>query len=135
MLCPTDWTVKHASIASILRNYSIIQSALEVIRQGHDEYTAKASGMAPKMNDFNIFFGLKLGYLIFCDAEQLSINIQAKDITVQEAVRGTRLLTTYLCSLRNEKKFDSFYTEVIRDCVGQTAEPTLPRRRKRAQKV
>ena len=67
MLCPTDWTVKHASIASILRNYSIIQSALEVIRQGHDEYTAKASGMAPKMNDFKIFFlasNLAISYFV-----------------------------------------------------------------------
>ena len=48
-------------------------------------------------------FGLKLAYLIFSAAEQLSINIQRQDITVQEAVRGARLLTTYLRSLRNEK--------------------------------
>ena len=33
MLCPTHWTVRHGSIASILRNYSIIQSALEEIRR------------------------------------------------------------------------------------------------------
>ena len=94
MLCPTHWTARHASIASILRNYSIIQSALEEIRQGHDEYAAKASGMASKINDFDTFFGLKLAYLIFSAEEQLSINIQAKDITVQEAVYGARLLTT-----------------------------------------
>ena len=105
-LGPTHWTVRHASIASILRNYSITQSALEEIRQGHDEYAAKASGMASKMDDFNTFLGLKLAYLIFSAAEQLSINIQAKDITVQEAVCSARLLTTYLRSLRNEKKFD-----------------------------
>lgn len=65
MLRPTHWTARHASIASILRNYSIIQSALEEIRQGHDEYTAKASGMASKMNDLTPLFGLKLAYLIF----------------------------------------------------------------------
>ena len=103
MLCPTRWTARHASIASILRNYSIIQSALEEIRQGHDEYAAKASGMASKINDFDTFFGLKLAYLIFSAAEQLSINIQRQDITVQEVVRSARLLTTYIRSLRNEK--------------------------------
>ena len=32
MLCPTHWTVRHSSIASILKNYSIIQSALDEIR-------------------------------------------------------------------------------------------------------
>ena len=31
MLCPTHWTVNHSSIASILKNYGIIQSALEEI--------------------------------------------------------------------------------------------------------
>ena len=134
MLCPTRWTVRHASIASILRNYSIIQSALEEIRQGHDEYAAKASGMASKMDDFDTFFGLKLAYLIFSAAEQLSINIQAKDITVQEAVCGAQLLTAYLRSLRDESKFDSFYDAVIRECVELTAEPTLPRRRKRPRR-
>ena len=50
-------------------------------------------------------FGLKLAYLIISAAEQVSINIQAKDITVQEAVRGAQLFTTHLSSMRNEAKF------------------------------
>lgn len=33
------------------------------------------------------FFGLKLSCLLFSASEQLSINLQAKNITVQEAVR------------------------------------------------
>ena len=69
LLCPTRWTVWHTSIASILRNYSIIHSALEEIRHGHDEYAVKASGIAMKMEDFDMFFSLKLGYLIFSAAE------------------------------------------------------------------
>ena len=55
MLCPTRWTVRHGSIASILRNYSIIQSALEEIRQGHDDYAAKASGMVLKWITLTLF--------------------------------------------------------------------------------
>lgn len=27
MLCPTRWAVRHASISSVLRNYSIVQNA------------------------------------------------------------------------------------------------------------
>ena len=63
--------------------------------------------MVSKMDDFDKFFGLKLAYLIFSAAEQLSINIQAKDITVQEVVHGVQLLITYLQSMRNEMKFHS----------------------------
>ena len=55
MLCPTRWTVRHSSIASILKNYSIIQSALDEISKGHDNYAAKASGMASKMDNFDTF--------------------------------------------------------------------------------
>ena len=67
MLCPTRWTVRHTSIASILRNYSIIQSALEEIRQGHDEYAAKASGMALKMENFDTFL-TSLSHIFSCRA-------------------------------------------------------------------
>ena len=134
MLCPTHWTVRHTSIASILRNYSIIQSALEEICHGHDEYAAKASGMAMKMEGFDMFFGLKLGYLIFSAAEQLSINLHAKDISVQEAVCGAELLTTHLRSLRSEDKFDIFYDEIVSERGSLTSEPTLPRPRKRPKR-
>jgi len=94
-----------------LKNYSTIQSALD------DEYAAKANGMVSKMDNFDTFFGLKLAYLIFSAAEQVSINIQAKDITVQEAVRGAWLLITHLSFMRNEANFNSFYSEVIRESV------------------
>ena len=40
--------------------YKILQDALEEISHGHDEYAAKASGMATKMDTFDTFFGLKL---------------------------------------------------------------------------
>ena len=134
MLCPTRWTVRHTSIASILRNYSIIQSALEEIRHGHDEYAAKASGMALKMEDFDMLFGLKLAYLIFSAAEQLSINLQAKDVSVQEAVHGAKLLAAHLRSLRNEAKFDTFYGAVLSQSGSLTTEPALPRQRKRPKR-
>ena len=135
ILCPTRWTVRHSSIASILKNYSIIQSALDEISKGHDDYAAKASGMVSKMDNFDTLFGLKLAYVIFSAAEQVSINIQAKDITVQEAVRGAQLLKTHLSSMRNEAKFDSFYSEVIRDSINLTVEPTLPCQRKRPRRL
>jgi len=40
----------------ILKNYNVIQSALDEISKGHDEYAAKANGMASKMDNFDTFF-------------------------------------------------------------------------------
>ena len=121
-LCPTRWTVRHASIASILRNYSIIQSALEEITQGHDELSPKASGMASKMNYFDTFFGHKLAHLIFSAAEQISmqrISLYKRQFTV------LGFLQHIYCPWETTKS-----SEVIHDCVGLIAKPTLPCRRK-----
>ncbi len=42
------------------------------------------------MEKFDTFFSLKLGYLKFSATEQLSINLQSKDISIQEAIKGGR---------------------------------------------
>ena len=52
---------------------------------------------------------------MFSSAEQLSTNLQAKDITVQEAVRGAGLLTSHFKSLRDEDHFNRFYDGVCQD--------------------
>ena len=95
MLCPTRWTVRHASIDSIVQNYQVLQAALGEILLGH-EYAAKANGLLTRMEKFDTFFGLKLAYLVFSSAEQLSVNLQAVDITVQEALKGAELLIAHL---------------------------------------
>ena len=61
-LCPTRWTVRHASINSILLNYKVLLTALEEIREGHDEYAAKGNGLLNQMESFYTFFGLKLSH-------------------------------------------------------------------------
>lgn len=130
MVCPTRWTVRHGSIRSILRNYSVLQVTLDEIKLGHDEYAAKGNGMAIRMEQFDTFFGLKLSYLLFSASEQLSINLQSKNITVQEAVRGANLLVSHLKSLRTDANYNAFYEEVIGTSQDLTSEPTIPHQRK-----
>ena len=48
------------------------------------------------MEQFNTYFGLKLAHQIFAPTEQFSTNLQAVDITVQEALRGAALLVSHL---------------------------------------
>ena len=72
VLCPTRWTVRHASISSILKNYKVLQSTLEEVQEGHDEYAAKAYGLFNKMELFETYFGLEFTSLLFGPAEQFS---------------------------------------------------------------
>ncbi len=89
--------MRHASIGSIIANYKILQDALEEISLAeHDEYAAKASGLAAKMDTFDTFFGLKLACLIFSASDQFAINIQSVDTTVQEASQGAKALASHM---------------------------------------
>ena len=129
-LCPTRWTVRHTSINSILLNYEILLNTLEEVQKGHDEYAAKATGLRTRMELFDTYFGLKLSHLVFSAAEQFSTNLQAKNITIQEATRGADLLVSHLRSLRTEEKFNEFYENVVTQSSTLTEEPKLPRNRK-----
>ena len=58
--------------------------------------------MIPQMEKFDTLFGLKQAHFIFSAAEQFSINLQAKDITIQEAIHGAELLVRHLKSHQTE---------------------------------
>lgn len=62
--------MRHASISCILKNYKILQSTLQEVQEGHDEYAAKANGLLSKMEIFETYFGLQFAYLLFAPAEQ-----------------------------------------------------------------
>ena len=95
--------------------------------QGTDEYAAKGSGLLAKLeSDTDTFLKLKLGMFVFSSPEQVSSNLQAKNITVQEATRGADLLIVHMKSLRTAEKFGMFYDEVRKESSSLTEEPTLP---------
>ena len=108
-LCPTRWTVRHASINSVLLNYKVLQEKLHEVQMGTDDYAAKARGILTRMETFEIYFGFNVAYLIFAASEQLSVNIQGVKITIQEAVHGATMLVSRLKSLGNESEFNGFY--------------------------
>ena len=88
-----------------------------------------------QMESFDTFFSLKLSYLVFAAAEQFSINLQAKDTTVGEGVKGAHMLQSHLLSLRSEKKFTTFYSDVVKSSEGLTDEPILPRYRRAPRRM
>ena len=75
VLCPTRWSVRHASISNILKDYEVLQSTLEEVQEGHNEYAAKANGLFSKMEQFETYFELQFTYLLFAPAEQFSTNV------------------------------------------------------------
>ena len=50
-----------------------------------DEYGLKAGGILAALEKFSTLFGLRLGFLLFATAEEVSKGLQAKDTTLQQA--------------------------------------------------
>ena len=72
----------------------------------------KAGGLLQSMETFNTLFGLKLAHTLFSAAEQVSLTLQKKDITLQDA----------FCAVNATTELADKYT------IG---EPVLPRYRRR----
>ena len=135
-LCPTRWTVHHSAIDSILKNYHALMTTLQRIQLGDDEYAAKGRGLLIQMESFDIFFSLKLAYLIFSAVEQFSVNLQAKDTTIAEAVRGALLLKKNIFdSMRTDEAFATFYHDILHSSSNLTEEPVLPRYRRIPRRI
>ena len=130
-LCLTRWTVRTNAIQAVVANYEILlKLLLEVHEGGRDEYAMKAGGYLASMDKFSTFWGLKLSHLIFSAVEQLSITLQAKNTTMQDAVESSKLAMNFLQRQRSEESFERFYTRVVEDSQDLTSSPILPRYRK-----
>ena len=53
------------SISSILKNYEVLQSALDEIKSGNDEYAAKGSGLLLSMEKFDFLLTCKQRMQLF----------------------------------------------------------------------
>ena len=64
----------------MLKNYAAILQALqEISEQSHDDYDRRANGLLSQLERFDVYFGLKLSFLVFSGTEQTSICLQRKD--------------------------------------------------------
>ena len=132
-LCPTRWTVRTSAISSVLTNYA---AALEEINaETHDDYGIKAGGYLAQMESFSTYFGLKLSHLVFSGAEQLSLTLQGKDTTIQEATMAAEVMIQYLQRQRTDACFTKFYAQVVEDSKDHTSPPVLPRSRRPPKRI
>ena len=119
-----------AAFNAVLEDYVVLQETMEEISDTtHDEYGQRANGMLL----FHSMFGLKLGYLLFGAAEQLSRTLQGKDTTLQEAIiagAAANLAKNHYTRLRTEAEFNRFYESCVSFAESKSGEPVLPRYRR-----
>ena len=138
VLCPTRWTVRAASLQSILDNYEVLlgvwSDSLSSKLDG--EMKARIIGVDTQMHAFDFLFGVSLGSLLLRHTDNLSKSLQKKSLSAAEGQRLASLTLDVLKSLRDEGNFKSFYARIVQDQVRfQIDGPTLPRKRRAPQRL
>ena len=131
-LSTTRWTARTSAIEAVLKDYPILMETMtEINNTTHDEYGLKAAGILASLEKFSTLFGLKLGYILFAAAEQVSKSLQAKDTTLQEALSSVNLAASFYRRQRTVEAFDRFYDDVVAMAEDlNIGEPVLPRQRR-----
>ena len=131
-LCTTRWTARTSAIEAVLKDYSILMDTMEEVNHTtHDEYGLRAKGILTTMEKFENLFGLKLGYLLFSAAEEVSKCLQAKNTSLQEALSAVNLASGFFKRQRTDEAFNVFYDGVL-DLATKLyiGSPHLPRYRR-----
>ena len=77
-------------------------------------------------------FGLRLGFHLYGAAENVSIALQGKDISMQDVLCVVDSVKAYYKCVHSEEEFDCFYDKTVATSKElNIGEPDLPRQRRR----
>ena len=137
VLCPTRWTVRAASLKSVIDNYEVLLGVWEEAQSGHldGEMKARIIGVETQMHSFDFLYGVFLGELILRHTDNLSKSLQHKALSAAEGQHLARLTLEVLQSLRDSDRYSAFYSRVVEEQsrFGVT-DPVLPRKRRTPQR-
>ena len=133
VLCPTRWTVRAASIQSVLDNFKVLLEVWEESKASSldSEIRARIIGVETQMENFDFLFGLLLASLFLRHSDNLSKALQHKSLSAAEGQHTAKLTVDVLKSLRNDEQFTLFYEKAIiyQNNLGVNP-PTMPRKRR-----
>ena len=129
-LCPTRWTVRAESLASVITNYDNVQVLWEkaLCATRNTEIKAQIQGVASQMQTFKFFFSLVLSELILRHTDKLS---QQPELSSVEGHSVAMLTVKTLEQIRTDENFCLFWKKIeIMKSQVDVDEPQLPRKRK-----
>ena len=117
-LCTTRWTARTSAIDAVLKDYSILMETM-------------SGGILAALEKFSTLFGLRLAFLLFATAEEVSKGLQAKDTTLQQALASIDLASSFYRRQRTEQAFKQFFEVTVAKAQDlQIGMPELPRYRR-----
>ena len=129
-LCPTRWTVRGASIGSILENYTVLNQLWEECLQKKllPDIKGRLFGVRIQISQFNFAFGMKLCENILKIIYNLSKTPQKESLSTAHAQHLAEVTVKTLKSMRTDDSFKLFFQHLEILCKHtDTGESSFPR--------
>lgn len=114
-LCPTRWTVRADSLASVEANYCVLQNSLDEfsrIARKDLEASDKFNGVATEMTKFDFLFGVMLGSTVLRLVDNLSRTLQKTELSGAEGQIAADGTIKAISVLTTDEKFAEFWRNV-----------------------
>ena len=137
VLCPTRWTVRADALASVTKNYSVLQSTWEETFEvcKDSETKARIQGVSSQMQTFKFLFGNMLAEMVLRHTDNLSRALQHQTMSAAAGQEIAQMTVKTLQSLRNDECFGLFWAKVTLAADHmEVDEPKLPRQHKRPKR-
>ena len=135
-LCPTRWTVRAQSLASIIGNYQELQQLWEEAPLAVSDTAMKARirGVATLMTSFQFLFSLHLSEMILQHTDKLSQTLQNPQLSSAEGHEIAMLTVRTLQSIRSDSSFELFWLKVEQRRENLEVEEARLRRKRKIPK-
>uniref|UniRef100_H3B8C6 HAT C-terminal dimerisation domain-containing protein n=1 Tax=Latimeria chalumnae TaxID=7897 RepID=H3B8C6_LATCH len=123
-LCLQDFTHQCITIRNALNicmdYHALVECYQEVNSSHNDEYGRIARGVLNQLEQFKVYFGLRLAHLILSAMKRLFC-------LLQEGLQSIELTEAFLAQQRTNEAFDLFYESIVGEGTKLTGEPSLQR--------
>ena len=109
-LRPTRWTMRAASLQSVVENWVALQELWDDVLETklHAETKGRVFGAKYQMETFEYFYCVSLGALVLKHSDNLSKTLQHTYISVSEGKEIAELTVKTLQKVRSDDSFDMF---------------------------
>ena len=135
--CRTRWTVKGASLDSLITNYKALLKLFKISyrEETKTDMKSRINGCRSKMLQFEFFLGICLARDILNLTDRLAEKLQRKDLCVSEAKELYKMTAEILEGMKSNE-FDKFWENTVQKSQDLNIEmPQMKRNRKRPARL
>ena len=115
VLCPTRWTVRAASLKSVLTNYIALQELWEKTKESTSDPTTKGRiiGVESQFKTFSFYFGVHYAERILKHTDNLSKTLRSTSMSATEGTHVAALTVKTLQLIHSDEHYDAFWDLLI----------------------